>query len=523
MTVNAFCADATGVWDLIERRMQVTPDGPMLLDEFDRRLTFAEYHHAAEEVAAGLLARGVTAGSTVSWQLPTGIEAAVLIGALARLGAVQNPIITMLRESEVDLIVEQCAPTLLIVPTQWREFDFAKMAEDIAARRGTAVLACDLTELRGCRIRLPLGDPATLPALEASVDAPVRWIFYSSGTTDRPKGVMHTDRAILAAGNVLRLGTGLRDTDLYPMAYPISHIGGPAMLCTQLMVASRLSLFDRFDPATTPELMAAQGPTVLGSGQVFFNAYLDAQERHGSEPLYPKLRVCASGGAPTPPDMLYTVRDKLGGRGITTGYGLTEFPVATWMADDASDYVMSNTVGRLGPGIESRIVDSAGVDVPVGAEGEILLRGPQRFVGYVDARLDATAFDAAGFARTGDLGSIDADGFLRVTGRLKDVIIRNGENISAAEVEQALLKDPAITDVAVIGVPDARSGERVLAFIVAASDAQPTIESVAAACRAQGLARYKVPERIELVDIIPRNSMGKIAKADLRLRAAATV
>jgi acyl-coenzyme A synthetase/AMP-(fatty) acid ligase len=282
----------------------------MLVDERGRRCTFGEYRDHAERVAAGLLALGVGPGTCLSWQLPTGMEAAVLIAAAARLGAVQNPIIGSLREHEVRLIVDQCEPELLVVPSVWRGFDYASMAEAVVAGRATRLLVCDLTERPDESLSLPTGDPRSLPPVhrpDPEDELPVRWIFYSSGTTDRPKGVKHTDRALLAAGNNLRIGTGLSATDRYPMCYPIAHIGGPAFVCAQLSVGSQVLLMERFDAATSPQVMADYGATVLGSGLPFFAAYLAAQAQQG-EPLFPALRISAAGGAPTPPELHMLVK-----------------------------------------------------------------------------------------------------------------------------------------------------------------------------------------------------------------------
>jgi acyl-CoA synthetase (AMP-forming)/AMP-acid ligase II len=186
-------------------------------------------------------------------------------------------------------------------------------------------------------------------------------------------------------------------------------------------------------------------------------------------------------------------------------WGLTEFPVATSPALDDAPEVLDHTVGRPGPGVSVRVVD-----------GELRLKGPQCFLGYADPSLDADAFDGEGWLRTGDLGSIDADGNVRVTGRIKDAIIRNAENVSALEVENALATHPAVADVAVIGLPDPRTGERVCAVVVPASGESVSLESLVQHCRSHGLSRYKHPERLVVVDALPRNQFGKVIKKDLR-------
>jgi acyl-CoA synthetase (AMP-forming)/AMP-acid ligase II len=231
--------------------------------------------------------------------------------------------------------------------------------------------------------------------------------------------------------------------------------------------------------------------------------------------------MLTGGGATTPPEISRRAREVLGVRGIVNSWGLTEFPVATYGRPDAPFDVLDATTGPAVPGTEVRAVgDDERVCAP-GEEGELRVRGPQCFLGYVDASLDADAFDADGWFRTGDLGIIDADGNVTVTGRIKDIIIRNAENISALEIENALYQHPAVADVAVVAAPDPRTGEHACAFVVVSPDAEaPTLQRLADHCRALGLAVQKCPEQLELVDVLPRNSYGKVLKQELRTRVA---
>src|SRR5581483_7348394 len=250
-----------------------------------------------------------------------------------------------------------------------------------------------------------------------------------------------------------------------------------------------------------PGRMAAHAPTILGSATPFFHAYVAAQRQHGDQPLFPALRTCVAGGAATPATVNREVAEVLGVRGVVGAWGLTEFPVAT--SETPDDPNVGTTVGRPVAQVEVRVVD-----------GELQLRGPQCFLGYVDASLDAAAFDD-GWFRTGDLGSVDGDGRVRIEGRLKDVIIRTAEKIAASDVEETLLRHPAVADVAVIGIPDARTGERVCAVVVLGPGQTASIEDLVAHCQAEGLARYKCPERLEVIGALPRNSMGKVLKREI--------
>jgi len=343
-------------------------------------------------------------------------------------------------------------------------------------------------------------------------------VYYSSGTTAEPKGIRHTDVSVMASANAVMHGLGTGPDDVFPMAIPMAHIGGVGMLTAALISGMRIVLFDTWDPATTPERMAAHRPTILGSAVPFFLAYIAAQQRHGREPLFPALRTGVAGGAPLPPEVNRSVRETLGIRGICNSWGLTEFPIVTSPTPDDPIEVLDTTVGFPGQGVRVRAVGADGREMPPGEEGELRVKGPQCFSGYVDPALDAAAFDADGWLRTGDLGTVDADGRVRVTGRLKDVIIRNAENVAALEVEDVLMRCPGVADVAVIGVPDPQTGERVCAVIVTQTGATVALDDVVAHCKHEGMTPFKIPERLEVVAAIPRNSMGKILKNDLRAR-----
>jgi acyl-CoA synthetase (AMP-forming)/AMP-acid ligase II len=508
------------MWGLVERAAVEHADHVLLADDHGRTLTGAELAACAEAVAAALLERGIRGGTRVSWQLPTTLEALVVKLALARLGAVQNPIIPVLRERDVGFVTEQTRAEYFLVPEQWRGFPHGEMARALAADRGFEVVICDHETdptATGGALRLPFGDPATLSPAVAEPDA-VRWLYYSSGTTSVPKGARHTDPSIIASASGVIHGLGVRADDVYPIAFPVAHIGGVSMLVASLTTGFRFVAFDQWDPVATPERMAAHEPTILGSAVPFFLAYLNAQQRHGAEPLYPRLRIGTGGGAPLPADLNRAMRETFGVRGICNSWGLTEFPIVTFATPDDDFDVLDTTVGFPVRDVEVRVVSDDERVLGPDEEGELRLKGPQCFAGYVDPDLDAAAFDADGWFRTGDLGLLDHDGRVRVTGRLKEIVIRNAENISALEVEELLFRNPDIADAAVIGVPDARTGERVCAVIVPVEGASVTLDDVVAHFKALDVAPYKIPERVELVDAIPRNAMGKALKNDLRAR-----
>lgn len=497
------------LWGLFEQRVAVTPDKVLIEDDTDRTLTARQWRDASLEVAAALYAQGISAGTTVSWQLPTLAESAILMLALARLGAVQNPIIHILREREVSFIVGQLESALLITPSVWRGVDYGELAAAVAAERGCASMIIE-------RGKLPSGDPASLPPPPTGEGDPVRHVYYSSGTTAEPKGARHTDRSVMAAATATVLMSD--GDDVSPVAFPFTHIGGIAQTVTSLYTGAPMVLFEAFDKVASPIVMAAHGATKLGSSLPFFLAFAAAQREHGSAPLFPRLRSLASGGAPKPPGLFFQMREVLGVP-ILSNWGLTEFPIATASFDDDLDVDLATTEGRPLPNVSVKVVGADGVEVGPGQEGELMVKGPQALKGYVDASLDAAAFDAEGYFHTGDIGFVGPRGHVTITGRTKDIIIRNAENLSALEIEGVVYSHPKVADVAVIGVPDPRTGERALAVIVLAPGVESlTLAELAEHSRAQQLAIQKVPERLEFVAALPRNSMGKVLKQELRKR-----
>jgi len=505
-----------GLWSMIDSRAARSPDAVLGVDERDATLTFSQLRDRAERVAAGLAELGVGEDTRVSWQLPTWLESFVLVGALARLGAVQNPMLPIYREREVRFIVRQARPQLLVVPSIWRDFDYEKLARtvttDLAHDDGLecSVVVCDRV--------LPESDPAALPPL-ATRDDVIRWLFYTSGTTADPKGALHTDASIAAGAAGVCQAFELGEADRYPVVFPFTHIGGIGMLFVQLISGCGAIVVERFDPELTPPLLARHDLTIAAGGTPLALLYLAAQRRDPTRRLFPALRATMTGAAPKPPELHYELKRELGGVGAVSVYGSTEVPFISVSSVRDTDEQLARTEGRAIAGAEIRVVAVDGSVCRPGAVGELRVRGPQVCRGYLDATLDADAVDADGFFRTGDLGALDADGFVTITGRLKDVIIRKGENISAKEVEDVLYTHPAVADVAVIGLRDPELGERCCAVLVLReASAALTTADVTGFCRVAGLANQKIPQQVEIVDELPRNASGKVLKYRLQKR-----
>ena len=504
-------AESRALWDLIEQAARRWPDQPMLVSRQGDSATFGQYRERVLAMAAGLAGLGIGRGDVVSWILPTWVDTVVLAGALSRLGAVQNPIIGIYRHREVGFCARQAGSKYLVSPSTFGGFDYAAMAAEVAGDLdGLQVLAVDPGSF-------PQGDPVALAPVTAPQPGDVRWICYTSGTTADPKGAMHSDQTVGAFGAPMAERLDVQLGDRYALVFPFPHIGGIGLLFMALESGCTHLLDETVDPEATVMFLSEQGCTHAGTGTPFYLMYLAAQQRLDG-PLFPRLKVCPGGGAPIPPAIHRRVARELGGVGVASGWGLTEAPVLTNNAVDDPDEKLANSEGRPLPGVDLITVSGDGQVCGPGEEGELRAKGPQVMLGYVDNSLDAEAFDSGGYYRTGDLGVIDADGYVTITGRLKDIIIRHGENISAKEVEDLLFALDDIADAAVIGLPHDRTGESVCAVVVPAGGARLTLEGLAAALADAGLRRQATPERLEIVDALPRNPAGKVLKRALQQR-----
>jgi acyl-CoA synthetase (AMP-forming)/AMP-acid ligase II len=401
---------------------------------------------------------------------------------------------------------------MIIVPGVFRDFDFEAMAKDVAP--SAEVLVCDGPIPSGNANDLPPPPPAP-PG-----EQPVRWLFYTSGSTADPKGAQHTDATILAVSNGMADCLDLVPEDRNGLVFPFTHIAGPIWLGSGLMIGLCHLIVSAFDPPTTIPFFREQNVTIAGSGTIFHMAYLNAQRENPDEKLFPEARIYPGGGAPKPPQLHYDIKNELGGAGILSGYGLTEAPILTMARAGDPDDKLANTEGRPMPGVELKLVTLEGKEADPGEEGEVRAKAPQVMKGYLDRSLDAEAFDDAGYFRTGDLGRLD-DGYIVITGRVKDIIIRKGENISAKEVEDLLFTHPKVADVAVIGLPDPSSGERACAIVVPKAEVDGlSMDEMREFLSEKGLRKQAIPEQLEIAPSLPRNPAGKVLKQDLKKQYA---
>lgn len=518
MATKSECTDALlsapSLWLLLEQRVALTPDSTFLIEAAsDSRVSFGQFQRRALALAAWLHGQGVNRDSVVAWQLPTSIEAVVLSFALARLNAIQAPVIHLYRERELTEILIQGKADILIVPA---DKGHQSMAQAVVAALPGSLSAPRVLCLAGSDSILPLPDYVFDPA------ETVRWYYFTSGTTSKPKGARHTDQTLMAGSRHMAVALDVSSRDVGSIGYPIGHIGGTLYSGMALMAGMAVVLLDKYIPANVVAAFRRYGVTLGGGSTAHYQMLLAEQEKTGESPLIPTMKVLAGGGAAKPAGLFEQVRAKLGAT-IVHAYGMTEAPISANNSRHGSDEQLTHTDGMPMPGLEVRIVDAGGTVLPPGQPGEILLRGANVCKGYLDPQQTADAFDSEGFLHTGDVGMIRADGHLCVTGRIKDIIIRKGENISAREIEELLLDHPAVRDVAVIGLPDAERGELVCAVVELEDGAKPlAFDDMVSHLAAKQLMRQKIPERLEIIDRLPRNEgLQKVVKTALKARFAA--
>lgn len=472
--------------------------------------TTGEVHDLARRVAGGLTARGVGPGDVVAFQLPNWMEAAAVFWGTALAGAVLVPVVHFYGKKEVAYILRTSGARVLVTADRFGHQDYLANLEGIGAPEHVFVVGAD----RGPHEPFAALADADALAEPVGVDpAGPALVAYTSGTTADPKGVVHTHRSIHAETRQLGDLRGSGDRPMLVGA-PVGHaIGMLSGLLLPLYRGHPVHLIDVWDPPAVLDAMAQDGLNA-GSGSTFFLQSLLDHPACGPE--HRKLmEQVGLGGSPVPA----AFADRVAALGISPvrSFGCTEHPSITGSRHEDPPEQRLYTDGRPLDGVELRLVDDDGREVAAGEPGEILSRGPDLFAGYTDAGLTESAFTADGFFRTGDIGVLDERGCLTITDRLSDVIIRGGENISAVEVEEQLLRIEGVAEAAVVAAPDDRLGEHACAFLrVHPGAAVPELDGVRRALEHAGLARQKWPEEIFVIDDFPRTPSGKIKKYVLR-------
>lgn len=508
----------SGMWvestlaDELRRAAQDTPDRIVLVDGAIR-LTCRDLHGRAEALAAVLAAR-MPVGSVVSFMLPNWPRGGRRVSRRHAGGHGGQPHPAVPARPQARFILADAHCRMIFIPSTFRGHDYAAMLHRVT---GALDEPPEVVVLRGDASGHSsfddLGEASADPvAIDLDPDA-VRMIMYTSGTTGRPKGVLHTHNSIHALITQIGMHWSVDPGDRFLVPSPIAHIGGSiyAFECP-LLLGSTAVLMERWDADDAVATMLAERCTHMAGATPFLDGLLGAAERAGS--ALPDLKVFICGGASVPPSLIRRATAYFARADVSRVYGSTEVPVTTVGALGEPD-VAADTDGR--PGIADVWLVARDPGGMGGQTGEIRVRGAQMLVGYLHADDEADAFDADGYFRTGDIGQW-ADGALVVTGRVKDLIIRNGENVSPKEIEDLLVGRLGIAEVAVVGVPDARTGERACAVLVlaAGSEQSPTVTDLGDFLAEQGVARFKVPEQVVVWDALPRNDAGKVLKHRMR-------
>lgn len=500
-------------------KAQQQPDTVAFRFDDGSSLRFAEVWAEAKVLAASLQQLGLTQGDTLSFQLPNWREAVVINLAAAALGLVVNPITPIYRGAELRHILSDSRSRILFIPDRYRSIDYAQMIRSILPYlpdlTHTVLVrsSTDTSQTYEELLKAGRGKTPTLPSVDAS---DTKLLLYTSGTTGRAKGVLHAHGPMDAGNRTSAKAWSMGPEDVMLMPSPVTHITGYSMgLELPFFSESTVAFIDRWDASRAVPFIDEVGATLCVAATPFLKELIDEAERQGSR--LPSMRLFACGGASVSPDLIMRAAQATTRMRAVRVYGATEVPLITkGFIGDNELGLAAETDGRV-IGYEIKVVDGTGQCVPEGRAGEILVRGPSMMIGYTDKDETAKAVDADGFFRTGDIGMLTSDGAIVITARLKDLIIRGGENLSPKEIEDALMRHPAIAEVAVVSMPHPRLGEGVCAYVAVRSGFEaPTLMDLADFLEREGLARQKFPERVEYIADFPRTPSGKIRKDVLR-------
>jgi cyclohexanecarboxylate-CoA ligase len=486
------------------------------------RISYRELGDKVALAAGALRDLGVGHGDIVAVQVPNWWEFVVVSLACGRVGAVVNPLMPIFRERELEFMLGFAETKVFVVPAMFRGFDYATMAlslkqklpklQHVIVVDGTGANAFDRMLLQGSH-RVEAAATAGESALAADELAVM---MFTSGTTGSPKGVMHSCNTLLACNKALADRFGLTIDDVLLACSPVGHMTGfAAVMLLGVFLGATVVLQDVWDARQGVTIMAAEGVTYTAASSPFLsdicNAVAEGAPRPGA------LRSFLCGGAPIPPVLIERAATELNLK-VCSLWGMTESLSSTLTEPARAADKSSTTDGRALDGAEVRVVDFGGQPMPTGQTGRLLVRGAQMSLGYYK-RPDIPTYDAEGWFDTGDLAYMDDEGYIRITGRTKDVIIRGGENIPVAEIEGLLYKHPSVALAAIVGYPDARLGERSCAFIELRPGTTIDLAAVQGYMAECKVAKQYWPERVEILETVPRTPSGKIQKFILKERA----
>ena len=501
-----------------------------LVDERER-LTFAQLADGANTTARALIASGIEAGDRVAIWAPNTTEWVLAALGVYAAGAVVVPLNTRFKGAEAAYILDRARAKLLFTVTDFLDTNYVELlraAEPVPSLEQIVVLRGSPSE-RTISWSDFVARASDIPSTTveertaALTGATMSDILFTSGTTGRPKGAMLTHGASVQAYDAWSTVVGLRPGDRYLVVNPFFHsFGLKAGILASVIKGATIVPHAVFNVDTVMQRVAEESISMLPGPPTVYQSILD-HPRLGEFDLS-SLRLAVTGAAAVPVEMIRRMRDELKFETVVTGYGLTEATgIATMCRHDDDPETISKTAGRAIPGTEVHVVDEGGTSLPAGEHGEVVIRGYNVMQGFVDdPEGTAEAIDAEGWLHTGDVGVLDERGNLRITDRMKDMFIIGGFNAYPAEIENMLSDHPAVSQAAIVGVPDARMGEVGYAFIVTRPGQTIDADELTAWCR-ERMANFKVPRHVQVVDAMPLNASGKVLKYELRERAAASV
>jgi cyclohexanecarboxylate-CoA ligase len=484
-------------------------------------LTFGELRRRVDQIAWSFVKLGVQRGDVVSVQLPNWWHFVAVHLACLRVGARTNPLMPIFRERELSFMLRLAESRIVIVPKVFRDFDHEAMIERIRpslpALRHLIVVGgtgANSFDRRLLSAKVPPDAAGVFAGQRPAADDVVQ-LLYTSGTAGEPKGVMHTSRTLLTTMLPSIRHLQLSEGEPILSATPLAHqLGFILAVIVPIVLGSPIVMQDVWNANVALERIRKFGVTFGMGATPFLADLLDTAAKEGhARPL----RTFLSAGAPIPRLLVKRANEEIGVK-VLSAYGMTENLLVSAARPDDPEQKVTETDGAPSRGIELRVVDDDGNTLPVGVSGRLQTRGTSTFVGYLK-RPKLYNVNREGWFDTGDLARLDADGYVTITGRWKDVIIRGGENIPVVEIENVLYRHPAVRQVAIVAMPDARLGERACAFIVAREAASLAFPEMQEFLLKSGVARSYWPERLELVDALPMTATGKIQKFVLRERA----
>lgn len=489
------------------------------------RKSFAELKRASIRAALRLVAMGIRSGDVVSFQLPNRWEFIALYVACTRVGAICNPLLPIYRSRELRFMLAQAESVVMFIPAPFRGVDYSQLIAGLRPElpKLREVVVLDETPAGLGKLFFaddPLNDPG-LTDLCASLSRPhpndITEILYTSGTTGQPKGVMHTHNTLYGPIEQYIRALDLTSDDVVLQSAPVAHQAGLLHgVLMPMMLGGTVVLQDVWDAETAVHLIEEHAATHIHAATPFLADLADcaAADHHDVSSL--RTFVCA--GAPIPRTLVRRAVERLH-VDVIASWGMTEVGTATCTRREDPPERIFNTDGGPMRGIDLRIVDDAGHPLPPDTQGRLQVRGMSLFVGYLK-RPDLDALDEGGWFDTGDLARMGVDGYIRITGRMKDLIIRGGQNIPIVEIEEQLLRHPAVKETAIVGIPDPRLGERACAFVVLRPSHHLTFTDMVCFLKEAGTATPYLPERLEIIDEMPRTASGKMQKFRLREMAA---